>query len=487
MAIRLQLPQSETRLVIMLIVLFLLSRLPLLGYMPLVKDEAIYAMMIEEQADHPTLMPTFLGYPVSWKPPLFFWAYSLVPALPLPLEAGYRVPSLILSLITIPILFRTLRNMGASKPLSFLTLLIFTFSLPSVNPSVSLLTDALNFFFIASSLWLYTEPKFGPWRFILAGMLSFAAFFTKLVIAFMVPVLAFAYFYLNDRRTVKTLPFLISLIFVPAAYLANMALLSSAGMKADIYSSAVEAATPFWQIETQLRVFTGSATIFMIGAGIWFALSILGLMKHWKREKFMACWYAMIIFPLITGTFMVWYYLPVMPAVAYFAALILIRWDGGDKTDLFFMLFFSVALMLSISMIAYEYKTVYDLYGDEKEAGLILAGKENVAIVGIYAPTIVATKALTELRASGSILDFGWVVVPRRMDGEVVRTFTGDYWSDKYPLSQGTQDGFFADLFRKDTNITKFDYVVVTGDFAFSPPGSALIYNKSNITIYRVG
>jgi len=446
--------------------------------------------MIEEQASHPTLMPTFFGNPVSWKPPLFFWAYSIFTRLPLslpiPMEVAYRIPSLMLSFITIPVLFRTFRNIGASKALSFFTLTIFIVSLPSINPSVSVLTDALNFFFISLSFWLYTEPKLGSWRFIAAGALSFAAFFTKLVIALMIPALALAYFHFNDKRVMKNALFALSLLSVPAAYAANMWLLHDAGLRADLYSGAFQAATPFMQFDKQIATFMGSTAIFLIGAGLWFALSIFGLIKHWRTEKFMACWYAMVLFPILTGNFMVWYYLPVMPAIAYFAALILLRWDGGDKADAFFMLFFLTALLVTVSMIIYDYHETYGMYSAEKGAGLLLAGRENVAIVGLYSPTIIATKALTELRTGGSMLDFGWIVAPRKTDALVVQEFAEDYWSDRYPVPQGNQNEFFSELYRKDTNITKFDYVAVAGNYAFSHNGT-VIYNQSNITIYRMG
>jgi hypothetical protein len=492
MAFSVRLPQSEYRLLCILFVAFLLTRLPLLGYMPLVKDEAVYAIMVEEQADHLTLVPTFLGYPVNWKPLVFFWAYSQSVHLPipLPLEASYRVPSLVFSLLAIPVLYRTMRNLGSTQPLAFFTTLVFLISMPSINPSVSLLTDSLNFLLISSSLWLYTEPKLGRWRFIAAGALSFAAFFTKLVIAFMIPILALAYFYFNERRTLKSPLLILSLLFVPAAYLANMALLDSMGMGGDAYSAAFGGHVAVWeQLWRQMGILIGSVTVFMLGAGIWFALSIVGLITHWRREKFMACWFAMVIFPLLTGTYMIWYYLPVMPAISYFAVLLLIRWDGLDKMDKFFAIFFSAMLLLTTAMVAYVYIINHEFYIAEKEAGLLIAGHENVSIVGVYAPTIVATKELTELREGGRMLDFGWVVSSGTFSEDEVRSFAMDYWSDEYPAVQGDFNGFFSNFttYRKDTNITDFDYLVITGEYPVSPPGSALIYNRSNITIYRIG
>ena len=59
-----------------LVVFYLITRLPVLDYLPLVQDEALYSIMIEEQRESLTLVPTFLGYEVSWKMAPFFWIYS---------------------------------------------------------------------------------------------------------------------------------------------------------------------------------------------------------------------------------------------------------------------------------------------------------------------------------------------------------------------------------------------------------------------------
>jgi hypothetical protein len=492
MAFSIPFPEREWRLVAALAIIFLLTHLPFLCYMPLVKDEAIYAMMLEEQARNPTLVPTFLGNPVNWKPPLFFWAYAaftrpLLSAPAIPLEAAYRLPSLAFSLLTIPVLFRTLRNIGASSALASLAMLIFIVSLPSINPSVSLLTDAMNFFFIALSLWLYTEPRLGPWRFVAAGALSFTAYFIKLAVAFMVPLLAILHAVLNDRRLLGNVLFLLSLISVPAAYVLNLQLLAAGGLKSDLYSSAFMNATPFMpHLEDMLTVIMGSSAVFLMGAGIWFALSVAGVVMHWRSENFMAAWYALTILPFLSGAFMVWYYLPVMPAVAYFAAMALLRWDGRDRADAFFMIFLAAALVISMAMILYDFQTSYEVYHGEKEAGLMLAGKENVAVVGYFAPTFVATKALTEMRADGRMLDFGWVVVPKKEGSGPVQEFAQDYHSELYDASPGDPNVYFSELYRKETNITVFDYIVVASSRPILLNGT-VIYNQSSIVVYYMG
>ena len=101
---------SDKSLLIILAALFLLSRIPAMLYMPFVQDESLYSVMIEEQAAHPTLIPTLFGYPVSWKPALFFWTYAALSRVQLPIELAYRLPSLAFGLLTVIIIGLLVEN-----------------------------------------------------------------------------------------------------------------------------------------------------------------------------------------------------------------------------------------------------------------------------------------------------------------------------------------------------------------------------------------
>ena len=79
--------------------IYLLTRLFFISAIPFMQDESIYAVMIEEQAAHPTTVVTIFGYEVAWKPPLFFWFggifANVLRNIPIPLEAIYRLPTLL--------------------------------------------------------------------------------------------------------------------------------------------------------------------------------------------------------------------------------------------------------------------------------------------------------------------------------------------------------------------------------------------------------
>jgi hypothetical protein len=45
--------------------------------------------------------------------------------------------------------------------------------------------------------------------------------------------------------------------------------------------------------------------------------------------------------------------------------------------------------------------------------------------------------------------------------------------------------GTLATTYRKDTNLTGFDYIAVVGNNA-APEGGRIIYNKSNITVFSM-
>jgi hypothetical protein len=486
-----RLPQKESRLLLVLAAVYFITRLPLLNYLPLVKDEAIYAMMIREQAAHPTIIPTFLGYAVSWKPAPFFWVYSAFSGLPLPFELLFRLPSFIFGLLTIPILYRLLSNCGASRNIAFFSTLIFLLSMASIYPDAALLTDSLNFLLVSGSLLLYTEKKLGRKRFVAAAALAFAAFFAKLVIALMIPVLAVAYFLFNERKTLMDPVFLLSLLAVPAAFLVHYSILDSAGLARELFLSDIggHIFNPEG-FQEQVNAFAGSVGMFILGSGLWFALSLFGLRDHWKSNPFMSFWYLLTVFPLLSGNFMIWYYLPVMPAIAYFASMILIKWDGKDKLDAFFAFFFCSAAIISLGLVALVYVTLYDTYAPEREAGLFLAGKADAAIIGMYSPGIIAYKTLSEDR-NGSVLDVGWVTGSREISGEEIGEYISDYHSDRYPVTDGSFSAFFTVKrnYRKDTNITSFRYIAISGLYDGTAPGGTLVYNHTNpdIRIYEAG
>ncbi len=492
--------KDERAILAALAIVYLLTRLPLLTYLPLIKDEGVYSVMIAEQHLNPTIIPTFFGYMVNWKPPLFFWAYSAV-SMPLfdaglPLEAAFRLPSFIFGLATIPVLYGIFKNLKISREAASLSLLIFLLSYPTLYPDAALLLDSLNFFLISCSLYLYTSDDSsaparasGSWRFAAAGALAFAAFFTKLVIAFMAPVLAVVYAFTASRKNLRDPLFLASLLAVPLAYLLNAQILAAAGFSGDPYHSAFGEHTAIRDgLGQALNALIGSMEILFLGAGLWLALSLFGFWKHWRQNKFMAAWYALTVVPLFGGNFMVWYYLPVMPAIAYFATMLLIRWDGTDRLDSFFAIFFAMLALTTLVLIAGLYDATYKAYSSERDAGNFLVGKPGVEIVGYYSPGLLAYKTLGDLKATGAEPDFGWITGARAPENESVIEYVRDYHSGRFNITDGTFNKLFNTLgmFRKDTNITDFRYVAIVGDYNIAVPGSGMVFNTTGIRVFEV-
>jgi len=484
MVFSLRLPEEDRALLILLALAFLATRLPVLGYLPFVQDEGIYAIMIDEQAQHPTLVPTFLGHEVSWKPAPFFWAYAALSRLPLPLEIAYRFPSLLFGLLTIFPLYHLMRNAtGAGPKTAFAATLAFLLSSVSIYPDTSLLTDTLSFLFICSSLYLYTEKKFDDKRFIAAGALAAAAFSIKLVVAGIVPVLAVAYFWFRGEKDVLSRPlFLASLLGVPLAAAVVFVSLQGGSMAhqlffSDIIGHLIGAQSPSGPRDLPNIV----ASIAFASPGPWLLLSLIGVAKFWRTERFMALWWLILIFPMSASVFQPWYYLPVMPAIAYFAV------RAVERRGITGAAIFAMCAMLALALLLFTDGLSYQQYMPQKEAGMLLAGKENALVIGNYAPGIAAYKMATEQRTLGRTLDFGWVLTPPgfRDLGE----FSRDYWTAKYPVQDGSFGGMFTtgDIFRKETNITKFQYIAISSQGDYSVTGAEKLMDSPSIKVYRVG
>jgi len=491
MALKIGLPKDETRLIILLIAVYLLTRLPLLGYLPLIKDEAIYSIMIHEQSVSHTILPTLFGYPVSWKPILFFWTGALFSGLPLPIELIYRLPSFLFGLLTVPLLFAVLRKSGINANISFLSTLAFLLCAVSIHPNTHAMIDTMMFFLILLSLCLYVgEKKDGGdagRKFLLAGFLVFIAFFTKFILAAMIPALAIAYLYFNDRKSLRNPLFLVSLLALPAAITLNALLFTQAGLSGELALPFGSNALSNSGLIGQFARAIGALDVFLVGTGIWSVLSIPGFISHRKENPFMSFWYLLTILPLLGGTYMVWYFLPVMPAISYFACMSLVMWKGKERMDGLFGFVFAAGALLGLGIALYTYVSLSEFYSVEKEAGLLLSGKEDVAVIGLYTPTLVTYKYHSELSALGRPLDFGWIAFPEAVPPETVRDFALDYHTGSHPAVDGSFSEFYTtnQTFRKDTTIADPRIIAIAGGYNIGIPDARVIYNRSYITIYE--
>lgn len=470
-----------------LLILFFAVGILLILVLPFMRDEGLYAMMIEEQSAHLSAIPTFLSYASSWKPILFFWVYLILSRLPLPLEAAYRMPSIVFGLGSAIVSYSILKKLGASDNLAFYSLVVFLLSFYTIYPFSALLMDSMALFLVLSSLRSYMEEGCGPWRFALAAFLAFLAFWTKLVIAFLVPILAIAYFYTYNRKTLREPLFLVSLLAVPFAVATHYFVADLFGLGTEVYSANVANHVYLFNPLGQFDAFKNSVGVFLIsGQVLWFSLSLIGFLNHWKKNLFMSAWYVLMILPFLTSDLLIWYFLPFMLPLSYYAALALLVWKGEEKADLFFKLSF---LALCLVIAAFASGLLYSMFLDfshYKEAGLMLSGKENVLVIGSYSSEVIAYKSLPEMR-SGRQTDFGWILFTEKVPDAMVRDFISDYHGKDPNVTDGSFNHIFTTggAFRKDTNLTSFDYIAIVGPYDVTPPDSSLVFNSTEVRIYR--
>jgi hypothetical protein len=271
--------------------------------------------------------------------------------------------------------------------------------------------------------------------------------------------------------------------------LLHILLMNSAGLAFEAYAGNIGGRVANGGgLLAPLKMLSTSFTMLMLSGGIiWLSLSLAGFWKNWRSNIFMAAWYLFTIFPFFASALLPWYYLPAMPAIAYFAILTLASWEGKEKLDRFFYIVF---IMLMVVVSIPTFLIIKDTFGEnfaQREIGTYLSGKEGVSVVGAYAPGIVAYKVLPELR-SGRAMDFGWIVAVEGAPPEAYRALADDYHSNAYPVRAGSFSPLFSEsgIFRKDTNISAFHYVAISGEPGVHPKGGTLVYNRSNITVYEV-
>ncbi|MFA5187205.1 MAG: hypothetical protein WC551_12070 [Patescibacteria group bacterium] len=473
-------------LLLILAILYFLTRLPLLGYLPFIQDEAIYAVMIGEQQDGLTVIPTLFGYPISWKMAPFFWLYSALAPLSsgVGLEGGFRFPSVVFGFLCLIPLFLILKHFSDEK-LAFLSSVFYLVSFVSVYPNTSLLIDSPAFLLILLSLYFYAV-KGNP---LAGGALAAAAFTFKLVTAFISPLLAMGYFILLGKREALTNRVFIASLSLPLlAALANYAILSPFGGGDQVYFEELlpRLLTSGGQADLVTRVSMSLDTL-AYSMGPVFLVSLFGFAKNWRGNRFMSFWYALTIIPFLAATQYPWYYLPVLPAVSFFAALAVYDFRKAWKENLPGLLAAAAICAISLMLVWGAYQALFNLHNPERVIGTAIAGKENVLIIGHFKPGIIAYKELNERGHMGRPLDYGFILGPPSFGGEEAAAFVRDYGTGAVPATNGSFSGMYtsASVFRKDTNITDFDYLVLAGDLGFGFTGPEILVRAGDITVYK--
>lgn len=476
-----------------LIIYSLLFRLLFMLTVPFVADESLYAVMIEEQIDSPSLNPTFLGYEVGWKPPLFFWVYApfaaLLKPLPIPLEAVYRLPTVLFGMLNVVLAYHIISRLSGNKEIIFYTTLVYSTIFLGVNTDAKVLTDTLAMTFILASILAYLRAGRDNKQYILAGIFAFLAFFVKQALAFMAPLVATFYFLQFDRKTLTNSYFIISLLLPVLAVLVNYSIFENKGQADTVYLDMIENKI---LKNFDLEKLSGSLMLFFILTSVWLPLSMLGFLKHWRDNLALSCWYALTIFPLIAAYGMPYYFLPVMLPMAYFSVSALIHNEKSEvTTDRFFKLVLAMLIPISTVIGFIFLQDVAPTYQSDKEAGELLVGKENVMMVGYYHSGIFGYKMLNEERATGGSLDFGWILITDEdIPEDTALSYVRNYNANAANITQGSFSKIFFEggTYRKDTNITEFRYFVFTNVYpAVSehlPFNNTLLYYSSEIAVF---
>ena len=99
-----------------------------------------------------------------------------------------------------------------------------------------------------------------------------------------------------------------------------------------------------------------------------------------------------------------------------------------DQAFMVFLMMFLLASSLIFASVVYQLNYQYQF---QKQAGEFLAFKDNVAIIGTYAPTIMSYKILNEQKFSGDYNDFGIVWAPGNTSEAAIQELVDNYHTDK--------------------------------------------------------
>ncbi|MFA5077844.1 MAG: glycosyltransferase family 39 protein, partial [Candidatus Micrarchaeia archaeon] len=429
---------------------------------PMYLDEALYAKMVMEQQEHLTMVPTYLGYDVGWKPPLFYWVFSFLTRITSALASNvdfiYKFPNIMLGMVNIALTYWILRR-RLDAELACMAIPLYAFCALFIYTNERVLLDPLTMVFILGGICAYTaEASYGKKRFLLGGMMLLLAILTKSVVGLAVPAIAIAHLYQNERKTLRNPWFLISLLVIPL------------GLGVHYFSMKPDMAKDIFFIDIGGKLGAGNGMMEKIGGsfgGVFTFLNVLlvaaavGFIKFWKEDYAMSVWLALGVFTFIGGSGMPWYSYVIVPAVVLFAAKSMQSDSNGKmRRDAFFVFLILFVIAINLLILCVWYFGTQGGLNEAKLVGEFIAGKPDVMIVGTYGDaSIVTAYKLTEENVVGRAGDFGWVVIPAVMMNETnMSDFVENYTTSKYTVNEVNFARLFwtSEIFRKKTGIEEF-------------------------------
>jgi len=460
------------RLVLLFFAIVFLAKFMCLGSIPFSYDETLYAEMVSEELEHPSFLPTYLGYPAPWKPGLSFFAYSLF--LPLSsavfdsLEYIYRLPVLVFGLLN-AYLFYLLAKRFYGEDAALLSSLLFYASLSDFYIESRLLMEPFMLTTILASLIFYTNNKMpDSRRFALAALFAILSAFTKSVIGLVIPAFAILYIFQFERKKLSSPAFLFSLLAVPLGLLIFWLSLSPLGLAEKVFFTDTGKMFVYdYSAEIMNNITMGATTIVIFTLPI-LAAGAISLLSRWKGNYMFAAWFLLAFAMLLLGQRW-WYYYYVTPPICLFAALLMLKKDGRMDGFAIMLVAMLAAISVSIAVFTQWNPNEQEYFQEAKGVGLSLSGKDNVLFLGQYSGNTVSItyKILDERHREGRYRDFGYILldgIKHNMSETFARDFVQDYWRDDYDMEEHNFAAIFwhDKIFRKNTNISEFDYVVVS-------------------------
>jgi hypothetical protein len=455
--------------------------------------------MYEQTLDYFSLVPALFGYPISWKPFLFFWTYAPFYLLPISPLISLRIPTVLFGFLSLLFTRNFLRNLNLSQMQTFSILSIMITSVSFLYSGYAIHPDMMINFLLVLSLYLISKKDSNFNVFIFVGLLAFVAVFVKTVFAFLIPFLCFFYFLFYDRKKVFSHYFLVVLLLCLLGFIVHFYTLEfrSAGLGLQTYYVDVfktHLVSDFDLNNKFLFTLTGLYSIFE-GQLIWVLLSIFGFFHNYKKYPFFSIWYLLCILLILSNAGTIWYFLYVLIPISLFALSFFSRKNSDNSFidfDKFEKVVFSLFLLCSgFLLFLYFSHYVYPAFQNQKIAGEFLASKENVLIIGDYAPGIIGHKMHSEIKSLGKPLDFGWFFNLNQSDFAKNIPIVYYNYSSEIP---NTQTGSFTDVyfvnlnFKKESNLTYFRYVAFVNHENPIPNGTLLMnlsQGRKKILIYE--
>jgi 4-amino-4-deoxy-L-arabinose transferase-like glycosyltransferase len=383
--------QHEERLwLIALLLLTILVRLPFLGLQALVLDEALYAGIIDETIAHPQAIPHYLGQEVAWRPPLFFFAYApFADALlksGLQTEVAYRLPSAILGTINVLLVYLFARRLWG-RDVAFAASALFSGSGLVIYVNSTVLADTLLLTFIMLAMNFYVLGQQERRLFLAAGVFAACAFLVKTVVALIIPVLAVSYFATRERGALLDKYFIASFFILALAAGGYFLAFEDRQAIVDEYLHNATDKLPSADAGGALERLMRSAIPFVALSFYMVGFYVSGAWQL-RGDYFVLAWLAMGIFALFGGQWMPWYFMPIAPMLSVCAGHLFAK--GGLN-----VLGKAVIAACIVAMVGSTYWVMSSLdFGanGERDAGIYLAGKENVLVAGSYSPSVVFYK-----------------------------------------------------------------------------------------------